>query len=232
MEELTKIIEAIIFVSGNSISAKDIADKLYVTEKDVIKCAKELQKKYSESDGINLLIFNNRLQFCSNPKYADDISNVLNPIRERELSRSMLEVAAIIAYKQPVTRLDLEHIRGVNSEYAVQALLKLGIIEITGKRDTIGRPAEFGTTDEFLKKFQISSLDELPDFEEMMSRIRGSIENNDSYLYKKDTYTPEDKSLALDDETAVTNIEDFEIPNIEDEEIPEHLVNEKKVETV
>jgi len=230
MENLKKIIEAIIFVSGNSISAKDIADKLYCTEKDVIKCAKELQKKYSEDDGINLLIFNNRFQFCSNPKFADEISNVLNPIRERELSRSMLEVAAIVAYKQPVTRLDLEHIRGVNSEYAVQTLLKLGIIEITGKRDTIGKPAEFGTTDEFLKKFQISSLDELPDFEVMMAQIRGSIENNDSYLYKKDTYTPDDKSLALDDETATT--EDVEIPDISEEEIPEHLKDEKKIETI
>lgn len=229
MEELTKIIEAIIFVSGDSISAKDIADKLYITEKEVISCAKQLQKKYTENDGINLLIFNNRLQFCSNPKYADEISNVLNPIRERELSRSMLEVAAIIAYKQPVTRLDLEHIRGVNSEYAVQALLKLGIIEITGKRDTIGKPAEFGTTDEFLKKFQISSLEELPDFDEMMAQIRNSVENNDSYLYKKDTYTPEDKTLALDEETATT---DFELPDFSEEEIPEHLKDEKKIDTV
>ena len=231
MEELTKIIEAIIFVSGDSIAAKDIADKLYITEKEVINCAKELQKKYSAEDGINLLIFNNRLQFCSNPKYADDISNVLNPIRERELSRSMLEVAAIIAYKQPVTRLDLEHIRGVNSEYAVQALLKTGIIEITGKRDTIGRPAEFGTTDEFLKKFQISSLDELPDFDEIMAKIKGSVENNDSYLYKKDTYTPDDKTLALDEETATTD-GDIEMPDISEEELPEHLKTEKKVDKV
>ena len=229
MEELTKIIEGIVFVAGDSISAKDIAEKLFCTEKEVIKCAKELQKKYSENDGINLLIFNNRLQFCSNPKFADQISNVLNPIRERELSRSMLEVAAIIAYKQPVTRLDLEHIRGVNSEYAIQVLLKLGIIEVTGKRDTIGKPAEFGTTDEFLKKFQISSLDELPDFEEMMSNIRKSVEVDESYLYKKDTYTPDDKSLALDDEIASTNVT---IPDFDEEELPEHLKDEKDIESI
>ena len=72
------------------------------------------------------LIFNKKLQFCSNPKYSEEVSSVLNPIKERELSKSMLEVAAIIAYKQPVTRIDLEEIRG-NSEYAVQKLLELGL---------------------------------------------------------------------------------------------------------
>lgn len=222
MENLKKIIEAVIFVSGNSISAKDIADKLFCTEKEVMQCAKELQEKYTADSGVNLLIYNNKLQFCSNPKFADAVSSVLNPIRERELSRSMLEVAAIIAYKQPVTRLDLERIRGVNSEYAVQTLLKLGIIEITGRRDTIGKPAEFGTTDEFLKRFQIASLEELPDFEEMMNKIQNAEAQESNYLYKKDTYTPEDKSLALDEEIASSNIIDFE-----EEEIPEHLIGEK-----
>lgn len=222
MENLKKIIEAVIFVSGNSISAKDIADKLFCTEKEVMNCAKELQEKYTADSGVNLLIYNNKLQFCSNPKFADAVSSVLNPIRERELSRSMLEVAAIIAYKQPVTRLDLERIRGVNSEYAVQTLLKLGIIEVTGRRDTIGKPAEFGTTDEFLKKFQIASLEELPDFEEMMNKIKNTEAQESNYLYKKDTYTPEDKSLALDEETAST-----EVPDFGEEEIPEHLIGEK-----
>ena len=223
MADLKKIIEAVIFVSGNSISAKDIADKLFCTEKEVMQCAKELQEKYTQDGGINLLIYNNKLQFCSNPKYADQVSSVLNPIRERELSRSMLEVAAIIAYKQPVTRLDLERIRGVNSEYAVQTLLKLGIIEVTGRRDTIGKPAEFGTTDEFLKKFQIASLEELPDFEEMMNKIKNTQEKEESsYLYKKDIYTPEDKSLALDEETAYTTV-----PDLSEEEIPDFLSGEK-----
>ena len=189
MENLKKIIEAVIFVSGNSISAKDIADKLYCTEKEVMQCAKELQEKYTSDSGVNLLIYNNKLQFCSNPKFADAVSSVLNPIRERELSRSMLEVAAIIAYKQPVTRLDLERIRGVNSEYAVQTLLKLGIIEITGRRDTIGKPAEFGTTDEFLKKFQIASLEELPDFEEMMNKIKNTEAQESNYLYSLCRYS-------------------------------------------
>ena len=99
----------------------------------------------------------------------------------------MMEVAAIIAYKQPVTRLDLEQIRGVDSEYAIQNLLKLGVIEVVGRKDAIGRPVLFGTTDEFLKRFQIASLDDLPDYETVLSEIK-LIHTPKSYLFSKDVY--------------------------------------------
>ena len=132
-ETLANIIESIVFVAGNAIAAKDIAERLEITEKAVLDEAKKLQAKYNETSGINLLVFNKKLQFCSNPVYAESVATVLNPIRERELSKSMMEVAAIIAYKQPVTRLDLEQIRGVDSEYAIQNLLKLGVIEVVGR---------------------------------------------------------------------------------------------------
>ena len=188
METLANIIESILFVSGKAVAVSDISEKLGVTNKEILKQAKELQKKYEGESGINLLIFNNKLQFCSNPAYAEDVANVLNPIKERELSKSMLEVAAIVAYKQPVTRLDLEEIRGVNSEYAIQVLLKLGVIEVVGRKDAIGKPALFGTTDNFLKRFQISSLDELPDYDEMMDKIKLIHGGDDSYLFRKDVY--------------------------------------------
>ena len=188
LETLANIIESILFVSGKAVAVSDISEKLGVTNKEILKQAKELQKKYEGESGINLLIFNNKLQFCSNPTYAEDVANVLNPIKERELSKSMLEVAAIVAYKQPVTRLDLEEIRGVNSEYAIQVLLKLGVIEVVGRKDAIGKPALFGTTDNFLKRFQISSLDELPDYDEMMDKIKLIHGGDDSYLFRKDVY--------------------------------------------
>lgn len=186
-ETLANIIESIVFVAGNAISAKDIAERLEITEKTVLDEAKKLQEKYNEKSGINLLIFNKKLQFCSNPVYAESVATVLNPIRERELSKSMMEVAAIIAYKQPVTRLDLEQIRGVDSEYAIQNLLKLGVIEVVGRKDAIGRPVLFGTTDEFLKRFQIASLDDLPDYETVLSEIK-LIHTPKSYLFTKDVY--------------------------------------------
>ncbi|MBE7061501.1 MAG: SMC-Scp complex subunit ScpB [Clostridiales bacterium] len=230
LEKLTNIIESILFVSGTQVAIVDIAEKLEITEKQINTAVKSLQEKYNGDSGIQLLSFNKKLQFCSNPKYADEVSSVLNPIKERELSKSMLEVAAIIAYKQPVTRIDLEEIRG-NSEYAVQKLLELGVIEPVGRKDAVGKPVLFGTTDKFLKRFQISSLDELPDYEELINKIqliRGNQTDND-YLYTKDVYVDESEAtteaVATNDKVSDNN-DDFELPDIEDEEVPEFLIGE------
>ena len=232
LEKLTNIIESILFVSGTQVAVSDIADKLEVSDKEIMSAVKILQEKYANDSGIQLLVFNKKLQFCSNPTYADEVSSVLNPIKERELSKSMLEVAAIIAYKQPVTRIDLEEIRG-NSEYAVQKLLELGVIEPIGRKDAVGKPVLFGTTDKFLKRFQISSLDELPDYEELINKIqliRGNNEEDD-YLYRKDVYVEEGEALKQVGVTSTekTNNEvedDFELPDINDEEIPDFLQGE------
>jgi len=175
-------------------------------------------------------MFNKKLQFASNSDYADDVSAVLNPIKERELSKSMLEVAAIIAYKQPVTRMDLEEIRG-NSEYALQKLLELKVIEPVGRKDAVGKPVLFGTTDEFLKRFQISSLDELPDYEtllEQVALIRGENTPGD-YLYRKDVYVDENTPAEplAEAVATTTETEDFDLPSIEEEEIPDFLKDEE-----
>ena len=229
-EKLTNIIESIAFVSGNPIAIKDIAEKLEVEEKEIVSAVKKLQQKYSGDCGLQLLMFNKKIQFASNPEYADEVSSVLNPIKERELSRRMLEAAAIIAYKQPGTRMDLEEIRG-NSEYAVQKLLELKVIEPVGRKDAVGKPILYGTTDEFLKRFQISSLDELPDYEELLDRIaqiHGTV-NDDDYLYSRDEYVEETSPSNVTE--AVEKIqkkeEDFELPPIEDEEVPDFLKDEK-----
>lgn len=234
-ETLASIIESIVFVSGMAISAKDIADKLDITEKMVLDAAKKLQEKYNENSGIHLLVFNKKLQFSSNPKNADDVAAVLNPIREKALSKTLLESAAIIAYKQPVTRLDLEEIRGVDSEYAIQTLLKLGVIEVVGRKDAIGRPVLFGTTDEFLKRFQISSLNELPDYDKLLESIK--VVKKDNYLFTKDTYDeskdPELMAQAAADIKALSqelgnenSIDSVDLgPGIEDE-----IANNEKTE--
>ena len=229
LENLTSIIESILFVSGTQVAISDIVDKLEITEADVKKAVTILKEKYAGNSGIQLLTFNKKLQFCSNPTYFEEVSSVLNPIKERELSKSMLEVAAIIAYKQPVTRIDLEEIRG-NSEYAVQKLLELGVIEPVGRKDAVGKPVLFGTTDKFLKRFQISSLDELPDYEELINKIhvlRGNKTDNDDYLYKKDVYVEEQQTETQPKQEVATTTDDFELPNLEDEDIPDFLQGEE-----
>ena len=90
LETLASIIESILFISGKEVAVKDISEKLNVTNKEVLSAAKKLQSKYGEDSGINLLIFNNKLQFCSNPKNVESVEVVLNPIKERELSKSMI----------------------------------------------------------------------------------------------------------------------------------------------
>ena len=230
LEKLTNIIESILFVSGTQVAISDISEKLEVSDKEINAAVKVLQEKYKDNSGIQLLSFNKKLQFCSNPEYSEEVSSVLNPIKERELSKSMLEVAAIIAYKQPVTRIDLEEIRG-NSEYAVQKLLELGVIEPVGRKDAVGKPVLFGTTDKFLKRFQISSLDELPDYEDLINKIQliHGDKQEDDYLYSKDVYVEETAATA-DEENNVEEKEDkdddFELPDIAEEEIPDFLKGE------
>ena len=228
LEKLTSIIESILFVSGVQVAIQDIAEKLEISSEVVKNCLEKLKEKYSKDSGIQLLVFNKKAQFCSNPENADAVSSVLNPIKERELSRSMLEVAAIIAYKQPVTRTDLEEIRGVNSEYPVQKLLELGVIEPVGRKEAVGRPIQFGTTDKFLKRFQISSLDELPDYEDLINRIqlvRGN-KQDDDYLYTKDVYVDENEIEQPANAVAVTD-DEFDLPDISEEEVPDFLQGEE-----
>ncbi len=235
LEKLTNIIESILFVSGVQVAISDIVEKLEVSEKDVLAAYELLKEKYSGESGLHILKFNKKLQFCSNPDYSEQVTSVLNPIKERELSRALLEVAAIIAYKQPVTRIDLAELRGGNSEYAVQKLLELGMIEPVGRKDAVGKPVMFGTTDIFLKRFQISSLDELPDYDELINKISliHADKKEDEYLYRKDVYVDEEDSSSGQDNGASTADSsaqddggDFELPDIQDEEFPDFLKGE------
>lgn len=171
MKDLSKILEGILFLAGDSIAEEDIKSRLEVTPEEFEEAVKYLVDKYSVA-GINLLRFDGKLQFATNPKYVEQISAVLNPIRERAFSQSMLEVAAIVAYKQPVTRLEIEKIRGVSSEYAVSALLKQNVIEVVGRKDAVGKPFLFGTTENFLKKFNLSKITDLPEYESLAEKLK------------------------------------------------------------
>jgi len=190
------IIEAILFVSGSPLSAADLSDKLNISTFDVHEFCKILKKKYSGKSGVHLLEFGGKYQFATNSDYVQSVDDVLNPIKERELSRSMLEVCAITAYKQPITRGEIDDIRGVNSDYAVTVLSKHKIIEIVGRKNSPGKPSLFGTTDQFLKRFQLKNLKELPDFDVLMERIAllAATEPGED-LFKKDVYIPQDDEM-------------------------------------
>ena len=211
MEKLTNIIEAILFASGDAIPVDLLREKLEITKRQADDAIRQLEKKYSGDCGIHLLHFNHKLQFATNPDYKDDVASVLNPIREKEFTRTILECAAIIAYKQPITRTELETVRGVNSDYAVTTLLSLEMIEACGRKDTPGRPTLYQTTDNFLKRFKLKSLKDLPDYDELMSKISeiNAASAADTYLYEKDVYNPEAEENTADDYAA----EGFELPD-------------------
>lgn len=173
MEKLTQTIEALIFASGKGIAKQDIITSLpEVTLKKIDEAIEKIKEKYSGDSGVLLISFNGKYQFGTNPVYGDKISEILLPLKEKELSKALLETLAIIAYKQPITRAEIEDIRGLNSEYSVQMLSKLNLINVVGRKDAVGRPSLYATTDEFLKKFNIESLEALPEYASLIDRIK------------------------------------------------------------
>lgn len=236
MNNLMNIIEGIVFASGEAVPVKYIIEKLGCTLKEVNACVAELKNKYSGESGIQLLTFNGKIQFASNPAYKQQISDVLTPIKEKEFTKTILECAAIIAYKQPVTKGDLEDIRQVNCDYAVHTLLELGMIEPCGRRDAVGKPILYTTTDNFLKRFKLNSIDELPDYDELMAQIA---ELNDTilreeeganYLYRKDEYNGEDEETAAAENGTASVPEEKPAPKTEEGyELPEFLDGEENI---
>ncbi len=211
-ENLNEIIFSVLFVAGEGIEKSFIAEKLGLSEKEIDGAIKDLQKKYSGDSGVHIITYKNKVQLASNPEYADFIGEVLNPIREKTLTRAALETLAIIAYKQPITKLEIEEIRGVNNcDYAIQILDDQGVIEVVGRKDAVGKPLLFGTTDAFLKRFNLQDLAELPDYDGLLERIRviedGSDKSKSDSLYNE-FKLPEEEELPdfLKDEQNLTEV--------------------------
>ena len=163
MTELAKIIEAILFVSGEPVQLGAVARALEVTELEVSAAADELASDYDYNRrGICLKRFGSHIQLSTRPDYAPQIEKLLQPIQKQSLSQAALETLAVVAYKQPVTRLDIEAVRGVKCDYSVQSLMNKGLIEEVGRKETLGRPILYGTTDAFLSHFGLTSLEDLP----------------------------------------------------------------------
>lgn len=171
MENLSDIILSVLFVAGESVNKADIISKLNVQEDEFNTALDELKTRFKDNSGIVILDFNNKVQLASNSMFSEQVSAVLNPIRERNLSKATLETIAIIAYKQPITRLEIEEIRGVSCDYAISILLEHNLIEVVGRKDAVGRPVLFGTTDEFLKRFNLTSINQLPDYNTLLEQI-------------------------------------------------------------
>jgi segregation and condensation protein B len=172
MEQIyNSIIEALIFSSDEPIDAAEIirsikgidGDDIQISSSDIEECISQLNKKYEENN-ISFRIINiaGGYLFASDKEYAKYIGFLSSEKSKRRLSQAALETLSIIAYKQPVTKPELETIRGVNSDYIVNMLLERKLITITGRAESIGRPLLYGTTDDFLKYFALNKITDLP----------------------------------------------------------------------
>lgn len=209
MENIAEQIEAILFVSGGGVEKEVLAQAFLISAEQIDEIIEILKEKYSGKNGIHLICYKNKVQLSSNPDYAEKIADVLNPIKEKALTKATLETLSIIAYKQPITRLEIEDIRGVGCDYAIDLLEQNQLIEIVGRKDSIGKPLLYGTTEQFLKRFQIENIDALPSYDEVLDKIK-LIEN------------PEEVRDTLYNE--------FEIPD--EEPIPDFLEDEEGVEKI
>lgn len=229
MENIKNTVEAIIFASGSPILKSDIVEKIpELTMQKLNNIIKELQKSYSGDSGILLAEFNGKVQFMSNPHYGEVVADILTPLREKELTKTLLEVLATIAYKQPITRLEIDDMRGgTSSEYAITGLLKAGLIEAVGRKDTVGRPLLYGTTDEFLKKFQIENIEDLPDYDEVLEKLRLISAPSQETLFHTRTILDEDENLV--EQQVIAEVASDVVPEDkpDEDEIPDFLAGEK-----
>ncbi len=165
-QKLHGIIEAILFVSGEPMNVSVLAHALNLTVSELNVGLDALRDEYiSQQRGLRLQRFGDSVQLTACAEAAAYIQRVLQPPTKQSLSSSAMETLSVVAYRQPVTKGEIEAVRGVKCDYAVQSLLNKGLIEEAGRRETLGRPVEYRTTEKFLMHLGIESLDELPALE-------------------------------------------------------------------
>lgn len=170
---LKGIVESLLFVSGSDgLSLKQVISILEVNEEKAKEIMLELKKDYQQqSRGIQLIEAEDHYYLTTKKEHTDYLQTLVVGNKQHKLSQASLETLAIVAYNQPITRLEIEEVRGVKSDRPVQTLLSRGLIEEAGKKDTIGRPHLYKTTVDFLTYFGLQSIDELPPLTEQMTDV-------------------------------------------------------------
>ena len=162
-ERIKSIIESMLFVTGEPLSLRDIAINLEMPPRYVEEVLNEMILDYEASlRGIKLISIKGEYQLVTKSENSDYIQKLLKKNKRQSLSQASLESLAIIAYKQPITRIDIDEIRGVKSESAIQKLIEKNLIKESGRLDVPGRPILYSTTNEFLRQFELNDLKELP----------------------------------------------------------------------
>ncbi len=163
INKLEGAIEAILFSMGEAVPIKDLAKALEVDEPTLEKVLNNMMDKYEAEDrGIKLVKLEDSYQLCTKNEYYDVLSKLVNMPKKHTLTDTLMETLSIVAYKQPITRQEIEAIRGVSCVHAINKLVEYNLITEVGRLDAIGRPILFGTTEDFLRSFGVQSMDDLP----------------------------------------------------------------------
>lgn len=174
-EKYFSVIESLLFVSGEPLKLKHIAEILECNPAYAKKILKEMMFVYEDNNrGIKLVNMNDEYQLVTKPSNSEYVLKILKTSGRQALSQASLETLAIVAYKQPITRIDIDEIRGVKSDSAVAKLLEKKLIKEAGRMDAPGRPILYSTTDEFLKHFNLQNIKELPSLESIMEEFMDS----------------------------------------------------------
>lgn len=166
LSERVGIVEAILFVTGNAVEKREICRAMEITPQELEETLATLESGYDfDRRGLRLLHFGEHVQLATRPDYAKYVEKLLQPVQKQSLSQAVMESLAIIAYRQPVTKAEIEQVRGVKCDYSVQSLVAKGLIQEVGRKEALGRPILYGTTDAFLRHFCLNSLADLPEID-------------------------------------------------------------------
>ena len=178
LEKIEASIEAVLFTMGESVEAEKIAAAIEQDVETTKKIIHNMMDKYNAADrGIKIIELDDSFQMCTKTEYYETLMKVASQPKKYVLTDALLETLSIIAYKQPVTKLEIEKIRGVNSDHSVSRLVEYGLAAEVGRLDAPGRPMLLGTTEEFLRTFGVQSIDELPQIStEMMESFKEEAE--------------------------------------------------------
>ena len=243
--EQENIIESILFMMGESVSVDTLATAIESTVDVAKDAAERLYNKYQneyQDRGMKVIKLGSKYQMVSNNKYFKNLVLVASHPQKPVITESILETLSIIAYKQPITKPEIENIRGVKSDYACNRLLEYGLIEEKGRQESAGRPILFGTTEEFMLRFGIESLDDLPildatRFAELESEVEKELSESlgEPVVIEKDLYTDsvttnlrpnlDDNINNKNDETNETSNDN--INNDKNDSINDNLSNDK-----
>ena len=168
--EIPQILEAILFVAGEPVAVSDLAQALEVSEMEIMHAVEALERE-CERRGVTVHRYGDHLRMETRPEYAPYVERLLQPVQRQTLSQTAMETLAVIAYRQPVTKGEVEQVRGVKCDYSVQSLLHKGLIKEAGRKEALGRPILYATTDRFLEHFGISDIRELPPLPDVQEKV-------------------------------------------------------------